>query len=76
MDDGEEKSREPRVPILGRDGYEREGGLSGGEEAGTPTEGGGATIETPSLSTVDVKAPDEEGGGEEEGEGGVADVSD
>lgn len=54
---------------------EVERGADDGKRQGRAAEHGRAAIGAPRLLAVDEEAPDEEREGEEEGEGGVADVA-
>lgn len=73
--DGPHEFWHPGVLVLSWDIDEIEGGGEDGEDDGTCTECSCSTVRSPSLTPVDEATPDDEKGGKEEGECGVADVA-
>ena len=73
--DGPHELGHPRILVLSWDVDKIESGGDEGEDDGACTKSGRSTISPPSLATVDKETPDDEKGGKEEGERGVADVS-
>lgn len=75
QDDRPHQPGEPHVFLLSGDVQEVQPGAHDSEGERRAAKGGGAAVRAPRLAAIDQEAPDEEGGGEEEGEGGVADVA-
>ena len=73
--DGPHELGHPRVLVLSWDVEKVEHGGDDGEDDGACAKDGGSAVCAPGLTTIDKEAPDEEKGGEEEGEGSVADVA-
>lgn len=73
--DGPHEFWHPAVLVLSWDVDKIEGGGEEGEDDGAYAKGGCSAICAPGLTTVDEAAPYDEECGEEEGEGGVADVA-
>lgn len=74
--DREHQAGEPVMLVLRRDVHERERRAEQREHACARAERGGAPVGPPGAPPVDEQAPEEERGGEEEGERRVADVGD
>jgi hypothetical protein len=61
--------------MIDLDFHKVKGRTRNGEHERTRSESGCSSVRSPRSVSVHGKAPDEEGGGEEEGESGVTDVA-